>query len=299
MRILVTGANGFVGSHLACKLANTHTVYAMARRAPITRGLGGLEWIECDLTEPLDTSRLPRELDAIIHLAQSRHYRQFPEYSSDIFDVNVNSTLRLLEYGRQVDIRQFIFASSGGIYGFREEEFVETDPVNPLHFYLTSKYCAELLIANYHQLFSTVVLRLFFVYGERQSQTMLIPRLVRSVLNGRAISLQGSDGLRSNPIYVGDAVFAFEEALSLEGNHLINVAGPEILSLREMGRAIGAALNCEPVFKVYSDHEPTHLIGDLHKMKMLLGEPTVKFANAVTGVCREAVEEAAAQATAT
>lgn len=291
MKILITGATGFIGGHLLHLLKGGHQILALTRRDDLRDLPQGVEWIKQDASQPLDYSSLPAEVDTIIHLAQSRFYKYFPEQATDIFEVNTHNTLELLEYGRRVGIRQFVFASSGGIYGFRDEKFVETDPVNPLNFYLSSKYCAELLIANYQQLFSTVVLRLFFVYGEGQSSTMLIPRIVRSVLQGQPVTLHGTDGLRSNPTYVSDVVEAIESTLRLEGNHLINVAGPEVLSLREVANTIGKHLGREPRFDVYPDQEPTHLIGDLEKMKSLLIEPKIRFEDGVARVCREAIEE--------
>lgn len=289
MRILLTGATGFIGGHLAQRLQEQHEVFALVRNEPADTQLSKVHWIEQQLAGPLDYERLPRPLDAILHLAQSKFYKQFPEQAKDIFAVNTESTLQLLEYGREVEIKRFIYASSGGVYGFREEEFVETDPVNPLNFYLSSKYCAELLIANYHQFFRTIALRLFFVYGEGQNSSMLIPRLINSVRTGKPLALQGNDGLRINPTYVGDVVNAFERALTLEGNHLINVAGPQTLSLREIGHAIGKQIGCEPVFNVHPEEEPAHLIADLTKMRDLLGSPRVTLNEGLEKVCGQGI----------
>ena len=100
--------------------------------------------------------------DTVIHLAQSRHYRQFPERADDIFAVNVKSTFQLLDYARRAGAGRFLHASSGGVFGYSYEKFVETDPVNPLNFYLSSKYCAELMVGNYRDYFLTIVLRFFF-----------------------------------------------------------------------------------------------------------------------------------------
>lgn len=285
MRVLITGASGFIGSHLCRKLLTQHQVFAVARRRTVDEGETGIRWIEADLTRSLDRATLPRNLDAIIHLAQSKFYREFPDQASDIFEVNTQSTFQLLEYGRVAGIKHFIYSSSGGVYGFREEGFEETDPVNTLNFYLSSKYCAELLMANYKPFFHTIVLRLFFVYGEGQSSSMLMPRLIRSVREGEPITLQGTDGIRINPTYVSDVVDAFERALSLDGSHLINVAGPEVLSLREIGQAIGKQLGREPIFDVQQDQEPGHLLANLTEMKRLLGGPRVVFSEGIARMC--------------
>ena len=115
MRVLVTGANGFVGRRLLETHSGGHELVALAR----TRGpeLPGVEWIEHDLVEPLADARLPDRIDAVIHLAQSRRYREFPEGARDVFEVNTRSTFELLEYARRAGARSFVFASTGGVYG--------------------------------------------------------------------------------------------------------------------------------------------------------------------------------------
>jgi len=261
----------------------------LARRPQSQNSSQAAIWLEQDLSQSLDESKLPQSLDVVIHLAQSKFYKDFPDRADDIFAVNVGSTYRLLEYARRVNAKRFIFSSTGGVYGYSYEKFVETDPVSPLNFYLSSKYMGELLIANYQQFFDTTVFRLFFVYGAGQAETMLIPRLVNSVISDRPVILQRHDGIQINPVHVNDVVNAFERTLSLEGHHLMNLGGPQVLSLREIGKLIGAELNREPLFEVRDDLEPGHLIGDLTKVRDLLGAPQVSFQDGVVEVCQEAM----------
>ena len=106
------------------------------------------------------------------------------------------------------------------------------------------------MIEAYAPYFSTLITRLFFVYGARQKPTMFIPRLVRSIYHGQPVLLQGADGIRVNPTYVGDAVEAFRQALKVEGQHIVNIAGTQTLSLREIAHVIGARVGREPIFEV-------------------------------------------------
>jgi UDP-glucose 4-epimerase len=289
MKILITGAAGFIGTHLVNRLHDQHEIFALSRSRPSNGMSSKARWIVHDLADPLDYSGLPAQVDVIVHLAQSRFYHDFPEQAGDIFAINVNSTYRLLEYARRVNALRFIFSSTGGVYGNSDKKFVETDPVKPLNFYLSSKYMAELMIANYQQFFDTTVFRLFFVYGAGQAETMLIPRLVNSVISDRPVILQRHDGIQINPVHVSDVVNAFERTLSLEGHHLMNLGGPQVLSLREIGKLIGAELDREPLFEVRDDLEPGHLIGDVTKVRGLLGEPQVSFQDGVVEVCHEAL----------
>ncbi len=270
MRILITGATGFVGSYLARTLQLRHEIFALARKRPTPDFPTQAHWIEQDLTQPLDYSCLPDQVEAVIHLAQSKFYRQFPEQAQDIFAVNVHSTFQLLEYARCVGVECFIFASTGGIYGYSYEKFVETDPVNPLNFYLSSKYTAELLIANYQPFFRTIVLRFFFVYGPGQ-RGMLIPNLLDKVQHGQIITIEGKPGLRINPIYVEDAVQVFEPALHLPTSALFNVAGEEVVTLTDLVKLI-EQVSAKKASIQYTEFNPNgDLIGDNRRMKEILG----------------------------
>jgi UDP-glucose 4-epimerase len=284
-RVLLTGAAGFIGGRLLRHLATAHEVFGLDRTPPPDNLPAQGHWLDVDLVKPLDGAGLPAKLDAVVHLAQSRAYRDFPEGAADVFGVNVHGTFRLLEYARAAGAQRFIFTSSGGVYGTSYEKFVESDPVSPLNFYLSSKYAAELLLANYQRFFRTVVVRPFFVYGVGQNEGMLVPRLVRSVASGAPIVLQGPDGIRINPLHVSDAVAALSKALEIDGNHLVNIAGPEVLTMRQIGEIIGGHLGRRPVFEQRAADQPSHLVGDIGKMSELLVPPGVKFADGVKELC--------------
>lgn len=266
MRVIVTGASGFIGRHVLERLEAEHELYPVVRRAPDdTR-----PWIVQDLAQPLDLSRLPRRIDAVIHLAQSKRYREFPAGAEDVYAVNVHSTFQLLEYARTAGAQMFVLASTGGIYGYSYEALVETSPANPLNFYLTSKHVAESLVANYQEFLRTVMFRLFFVYGLGQ-EGMLVPTLVEKVRKGDQISIAGRPGQRINPIHVSDAIEVFPAALELDRSDVFNVAGDEIVSIRELVGVIEDATG-EPahIRHVDPEHEGD-LVGDNSRMKELLG----------------------------
>jgi UDP-glucose 4-epimerase len=282
MKVLITGAAGFVGSRLVAELAARHEVVALARGPGPPHD--GVEWVEQDLAEPLSSTKLPSRVDGVVHLAQSRQYRDFPGGAADIFAVNVAGTFSLLEYARLAGARTFVFASSGGVYGFSFERFVEGDPVSPLNFYLGSKYSAELLIGNYAACFRTVVLRPFFIYGPGQ-QGMLVPKLVEQVLADEPVSIEGKPGLRINPIHVDDVVRVFEPALGLDRSGLFNVAGDEVVTMTELVQLIGKVAARTPQITYRDSAAAGDLVGDNSAMKQTLGiVPTVSLHDGLQGV---------------
>ena len=266
MRTLVTGAAGFVGTHLLERLESEHELFPIVRRKPDSTR----PWIEHDLTQPLDLARLPEQVDAVIHLAQSPRYREFPEGAADVYGVNVHSTFRLLEYARRAGAQSFVLASSGGVYGYSYETLVETSPTKPLNFYLTSKHMAESLVGNYQAFFATVVLRFFFVYGPGQER-MLVPTLIEKVRKGDQISIAGKPGQRINPIHVADAVDVFSPALELAQSDIFNIAGDQTVSIRELVGLIEEATGESAHVRHVEPEHAGDLVADNSRMKQLLG----------------------------
>ena len=278
--IVITGATGLIGRGLAAAVAPVGDVHCIARRSGASLDV---TWHMGDLAAPGELPGLPKRADAIIYLAQSELFRDFPERSTDIFQVNTVSLLKMLDYASKAGCQKFVFASSGGVYGQSAQPVVETmSAASPqdLGFYLVSKLCSEMLVQAYSHLFETVILRYFFVYGAGQRRSMLIPRLIDRVRKGEPIGLQGKDGIRINPTHVQDAVVATERAVRMPGSHVINIAGPDILSMRQIGQLIGKALGHEPRFEV-NDGVPGHIVADTTKMRELLGSPQISFAQGV------------------
>lgn len=278
-RCLITGATGLIGRHVVSLLRENWELYALVRK-PSDEASDRTHYIKCDLASEWSMNRLPKGVDAVIHLAQSQYFREFPMYAERIFRVNTTSTLGLLEYARNAQVKTFVLASSGGIYGHGDKGFSENEPIvakDGMGFYLGTKLCAELLVESYTPYMNVVILRFFFVYGSGQRPTMLIPRLVKAVEEGEPIVLHGTDGLKMNPTYVTDAAAAVFRSLELKESQKINIGGPEVLSLRQIGQQIGEILQKDAAFETKEHIKPGHLIGDIKKMSDLLGPPEVKF----------------------
>jgi UDP-glucose 4-epimerase len=271
LRILITGATGLLGWPLAQRLAKTHEIWAVSRAGLSEHDT--LHAIPHDFADRLDFRSFPRQIDVIIHLAQSNHYKDFPARALDIFDVNVRATLALLDYAKAAGARQFIFASSGGVYGTSSSALSEDHAladVSGLDFYLKTKYFGEQLIASFSNSFDTAILRLFFVYGPGQKRVMLIPRLFEQIRRGEPVMLMGADGAIINPIYVDDAVSLVAGTVGLPGHRLFNVAGREQLSIRRIAEII-AAEQGRPLQIRSTDDLPVRLVANTSRIDEAVG----------------------------
>jgi nucleoside-diphosphate-sugar epimerase len=274
-RILITGGTGLLGSQVVAALRNEFELHALGRRA-----IEGAHHIAADLAAGIDAGALPRRIDAVIHLAQSRWFRDFPTASLDIARVNCFAAVELADYAVRAGASHFIYASTGGVYAPAPTPRAETAALldeEQMGFYPATKRAAERLLWPFSAQLQLVVLRPFFIYGPGQDRSMLIPRLVDSVQAGQPIFLAGQDGIRINPIHVADASAAVRASIDLSVSQLINLAGPETLTIRKIAEEIGAHVGREPVFTIDAAASPGDLVGDCERMARLLLEPTKRL----------------------
>ena len=276
---LITGATGLIGRELINNQLKDWNVFAITRERKSDFS-SEVNIIQHDFLSGFDTGKFPKKVDIIIHLAQSEFFREFPHNAQETFAINTLSTLQLLNYAQTIKVKQFILASTGSVYGSGDLPFSESVPLvskKPMDFYPITKLCSEKIADSYNKIMNVIILRPFFVYGPGQNPTMLIPRLIHSVKENQPIILQGSDGIKINPIFVSDAAKAIAKAAELNENHIINIGGGEILSLKTIGNVIGNSINKKPVFSVHRNETPKNLIGDVTKMSELLWKPEVTF----------------------
>ena len=284
--VLLTGGGGLLGQALASSVPDGWDIYSVGRNLP---QLPSVTNIELDLTDPDFCERLPAKVDSIIHLAQSRRFRDFPAGALDVFAVNSIATLRLLDYAQRIGCKQFVYASTGGVYKPVDGALTESSPIldcDSSSIYPASKVAAEMILGAYKSLMNVAILRFFFIYGEGQESSMLMPRLVSSVKNGDPINLAGENGFSFCPLYVGDAVSLVSSVVESEYSGVLNVAGPNVISLREVCDVIGATIGREPVYKVL-DTAPVNFVVDSSRLEEKFGRMHHSFESVVSRVVSE------------
>lgn len=283
MRILLTGATGFLGRQLVKHLlGRRHEIFAVTRPSATDRQTSALaaevHRVPIDLSQPFETYELP-QVEAVVTLAQEREFRDFPETAGRTMSVNVESNVRLWAWASQTGVTKVVHASSGGIYGSGTGLAFTEDTLPPPHaqnsFYLGTKLCAEIALRSFFPLFqSIVIVRPFFLYGPGQDPDKFVQRMITKVAIGNPIALGEPDGIRTNPIYIDDAARLFADALDLDRSLTVNCAGSEIVTLRSLCDEIGQCLGTEPVY-IDSRSGTDDCIGETALQFQLFGTPKV------------------------
>lgn len=280
INILITGANGLLGSHLCTALLDDFIVHAVIRKKTNTSN-ERIFYIETDMSSDWSIDQLPPAMDIVIHLAQSERFREFPDHAMDVFNVNVASTMKLLDYSRKAGVKKFLYASTGGIYDTSLGVVSENSPITTfgsLGNYFASKLCSEILTHNYTSYFDVNIMRLFFMYGSGQKRSMLIPRLVDNVRNGNPIRLSKGGGIQINPVHVQDVVTCIQKMFDITGSYTYNIAGPEVLSLEAIAGIISKKLGKEPIFE-HTDSLANNCVADISFLGSQLYNPQRRLAD--------------------
>jgi nucleoside-diphosphate-sugar epimerase len=288
MKCVVTGAGGFIGSHLCERLlALGHQVtgidafipyypqsvkeanLATARHKP-AYCLARVDLRTDELAEWLAGAEVIFHLAAMPGLAAS--WVDFDGYAS----CNIQATQRLLEAARRLSPRphKLVYASTSSVYG-RFASGDETLPTRPISPYGVTKLAAEHLCRAYAEVYDldVVALRYFSVYGPRQRPDMAYHRFMKSLLRDEPITLYG-DGLqvRGNT-YVGDCVEATIKAVEAIPGEIYNVGGGEAVNMLDILAKLEALTGRRFTrkFETVRAGDQRHTFADTSKLRRHLG----------------------------
>jgi UDP-glucuronate 4-epimerase len=243
MTILVTGAAGFIGSHLSERLVrqgmnvvgldNFDPFYEPAVKWNNIAELltsPNFKLIEGDIRNRTLIDSIFRQsgLDMVVHLAAKAGVRASIQDPAGYVDVNINGTVILLEAARAAGIKKFIFASSSSVYGNNEKvPFSETDNVdNPISPYAATKKAGELICYTYSHLYGMdmTCLRFFTVYGPRQRPDLAIHKFARLIEQGKAIPVYGDGSMERDFTYIEDIIDGVVASMKqCQGYHIYNL----------------------------------------------------------------------------
>jgi len=223
MNSLITGAAGFIGSHLCQRLiAQGATVVGLdnfdpfydraIKRDNISRLVQSplFKLIEGDIRDKALVKAIFQQgnFDTVVHLAAKAGVRPSIEDPVGYVDTNINGTVVLLEAAREAKIKKFIFASSSSVYGNNKKvPFSETDNVdNPISPYAATKKAGELICYTYSHLYQIdmTCLRFFTVYGPRQRPDLAIHKFAQLMEQNKPIPVYGDGSMERDFTYIDD-----------------------------------------------------------------------------------------------
>ncbi len=293
MSILVTGAAGFIGSHLARALLargdrvvgidNFNDYYDPAIKRANAAELAqhpAFSLIEGDIRDVATVEALfaAHDIRRVAHLAAMAGVRESMKQPRLYFAVNVDGTLNLLDAAQRHGCENFVLASTSSVYGETKRlPFNEEDPADrPLAAYPASKRAAELLAHTFHHLYgmNITALRFFNVYGPAGRPDMMPMRVMEAILDGTEIPVFNGGDIHRDWTYIDDTVTGVVAALDRPlGYEIINLGVGAPISLREFIEAIeglaGRRLNTRSVPTPPTD--PPITFCDNSKARRLLG----------------------------
>ena len=229
--IIVTGHDGFLGSHLVPELQKKFNVIGVSKTSH-NQKITQLKKDICKISY-LD---FPEKINYIIHLAAITDPIYCQKNPKECFNVNVNGTQNILELARRKDSK-IIFFSTSHVYGIPKKLPVkEGDPKHPNSIYSDSKLDAEIICESYSRTYGldVSIARLFSVYGPNSSSHLVVNSIINQLLKNKVIQL-GNVNSRRDFIYVTDVIQAIKIILkTIHGFNDYNVGTGKSYSILEI-----------------------------------------------------------------
>lgn len=258
MTILVTGSDGFIGSHLVETLVRAgYKVRAFSYYNSFgSRGwldycasdvMGQFEIFAGDIRDPHGVKEAIRGCDAVLHLAALIAIPYSYHSPATYVDTNVSGTLNVLQAARELGVKRVVHTSTSEVYGTaRFVPITEDHPLRGQSPYSATKIAADQLAYSFYASFNlpVVVLRPFNTYGPRQSARAVIPTIITQIANGKRQIKLGAVSPTRDFNYVADTVAGFIAALESDYaiGEVINLGSNFEISIGDTAHAISEAM---------------------------------------------------------
>ena len=280
MKILLTGATGFIGSHVARTLVRTsHEVHAIVRPDDemwrIRDILPSLHIVRADLLDATFTLP-PVTFDACIHLAwyvEPGKYLESPQNKEW-----VETSLRLARVLKDSGCQRFIAAGTCFEYATSDPPQRESTPTKPSTLYVQSKL--KLLHALQSVGIEFAWVRFFYQYGPHEDSRRLVPVIINSLLNAQEVKLVPGDRTRDY-LYIEDVASAVCAVAQSDVTGPVNIGSGSPTTVRDLALKIGQMLNRPELIRIgalpYSANEPMHLLADNTKLRGTGWSPVISL----------------------
>ncbi len=287
MRIVISGAAGFVGSHMCDRLlAEGHTLIALdnlitgaMRNIAHLEGEPEFSFQHRDVTEPFTVEG---QVDAVLHMASPASPKDYLEHPIETLDVGSLGTRNMLEVAKAHGAR-FLLTSTSESYGDPhvhpqvETYWGNVNPVGPRSCYDESKRFAEAMTMAYHRKHGvrTTIARIFNTYGPRMklNDGRIVPAFVDQALHGLPMTIFGDGTQTRSFCYVSDLVDGLYRLMLSDERYPVNLGNPREMTVRQFADAIQAAAGSQlPLqFCPLPEDDPKQRRPDITKAQTLLG----------------------------
>ena len=288
MKVLVTGAAGFIGYHVSCALLargdqvvgidNMNAYYDVALKRARLLALSPRQsedflFVECDIADQHALRGLFEQhgFDAVINLAAQAGVRYSIDHPQTYIDSNIQGFMTILECCRHVPVGHLVYASSSSVYGMnRKMPFSVSDNVDhPVSLYAATKKANELMAHTYSHLYGvpTTGLRFFTVYGPWGRPDMACYLFTQAILEGRAIQVFNEGRMQRDFTFIDDIVDGVLGALDR----------PPAYSAQEAAAGLDAGSSSAP-YRVFNigNNSPVALMDFIRAIETALGQEAIK-----------------------
>jgi UDP-glucuronate 4-epimerase len=303
MHYLVTGGAGFIGSNLIRQLLeNDKEIFITCiddfdpfyskeiKELNISgfKNMSNFRLLQYDLSKTNAkelAEAISEPVDVIVHLAAKAGVRPSILNPLSYQQTNVIGLQHLLDFAKEKNIQQFVFASSSSVYGINDHfPWKEEEQLLPISPYAMTKLAGEMLGHVYSKLFGIrfIALRFFTVYGPGQRPDLAIHKFTKSILNEKPITMYGDGNTSRDYTYVDDTIQGIVAAMKYKrsGFEIINLGNNYSVSLKELIRAIEKKVGKRAMIEQHPDQpgDVPKTFADISKAKQLLGyEPVTKL----------------------
>lgn len=293
-KVLITGAAGFIGSHLTQRLIREGFEVGIFKRVNsntwrIKDLLDKIVAYDVDLRDTQDVSKAVSHFrpDVIFHLATHYAVEHKPQEIPLMIDTNVLGAVNLLEASKESEVKLFVNTSSCFVYKESENKLIEEYDLSPLNLYALTKLQAEQACSFYAEKYGlrTITFRLFPPYGPADHERRLIPYVIKSLLDEERLKLT-TGKQRWDFVYVDDIVDAYFKLLSVpdlpQKHEIFNIGTGNAVSVREVvtqiKEIVGGELEPEWGAIPHRKNEVWFICADTSKTKNFLGwQPKIQI----------------------
>ena len=258
MKILITGTSGYLGGNLINKLSHkNYNILGVDKKKNLNNIKNG-KFLKTDIRK----LKIPKSFypDVIIHVGSLNSEKFYKKNPIGSYNLDINSTLKVLEIASAYKVKNLIFASSEWVYGdhnkykiLKENTLIEKSAIKS--FYALSKIISEDLIKIFYEnklIKNYIILRLGIFYGKRKKPNSAVEGIFNDIKNNKEVIINGSLKSSRKFIHVDDISQAIIKSINLKKPHTLNIAGTSLISLKEIIKNSATILKKNYLVKNYN-----------------------------------------------